>query len=236
MKTSIINILVAVIMLATADIRNPSQAAQPNAQPAGLQANDKDIKAAFLYSFIKFTEWPEGKLSEPNVITIGLLGEHHFGNAFDPVKYKPVKEQRLNIKTLGKFRQSFTEDNAGKLEFANYIEQLRKCHVLFISDSERDNFKTIIDAVKGYGVLTVGETTDFLDFNGIVTFVPGTEKPVFEINQKLCEQEGLKISSKVLRLAKRVIGGETAEISTDTVVVRKPESKNEKSADFFATR
>lgn len=170
-----------------------------------IQSREHQIKAAFLYNFALFTEWPEGKLAEPNTITIGLLGEHPFGDAFDPIKNKTVKDKQLTIKNFGMFRKSFPQNEAGKLEFANYIEQLRKCHVLFICDSERKNFKTILDAVKGYGVLTVGETEDFLDVNGIITFIPGTEKPVFEVNQKVCEQEGLKISSKVLRLARKVI-------------------------------
>jgi hypothetical protein len=171
-----------------------------------IQNRESQIKAAFLYNFVMFTEWPADKLSEPNTITIGLLGEHPFGDSFDPIKNKTVKNQQLIIKNLGMFRKSFPPGDAGKLESANYIEQLRKCHVLFICDSERENFKAIIDAVKGYSVLTVGETEDFLDFNGIITFIPTTEKPVFEVNQKVCEQEGMKISSKVLRLARKVIG------------------------------
>jgi hypothetical protein len=172
---------------------------------APIQGREHQIKAAFLYNFVQFTDWPAGKLAEPNTITIGLLGEYPFGDAFDPIKNKIVKNQRLNIKNFGMFRKSFSSGDAGKLEFANYIEQLRKCHVLFICDSERENFKTILDAVKGYGVLTVGETEDFLDINGIITFIPGTEKAIFEVNQKVCKQEGLKISSKVLRLARKVI-------------------------------
>jgi hypothetical protein len=171
-----------------------------------IQSREHQIKAAFLYNFVQFTEWPADKLAEPNTITIGLLGEHPFGDAFDPInKGKTVKDKQLSIKNFGKFRKSFPQNDAGKLEFANYIEQLRKCHVLFICDSERDNSKAILDAVKGYGVLTVGETADFLDINGIITFIPGTEKPVFEVNLKACKSEGLKISSKVLRLARKVI-------------------------------
>jgi hypothetical protein len=175
------------------------------ADDASIHNREHQIKAAFLYNFAQFTEWPADKLSEPNMITIGLLGEHQFGEAFDPVKNKTVKNKRLVIKNLGKLRKSLTPDDAGKLELANYIEQLRKCHVLFICNSERENFKAIINAVKGYGVLTVGETEDFLGFGGIITFIPGTEKAVFEVNQKICEQEGIKISSKVLRLARKVI-------------------------------
>jgi hypothetical protein len=180
-----------------------------------IQNREHQIKAAFLYNFAQFTEWPQSKIAEPNTITIGLLGENKFGDAFDPIKNKTVKNKRLNIKDLGRFRKSFPQNDAGKLELANYVEQLRKCHVLFICDSERGNFKTILDAVKGYCVLTVGETEDFLDFNGIITFIPGTEKAVFEINQKVCEQEGLKISSKVLRLARKVITDKDPDTNKD---------------------
>jgi hypothetical protein len=177
-----------------------------------IQSRESQIKAAFLYNFALFTEWPAGKIAEPNTITIGLLGEHPFGDAFDPVKDKTVKNQRLNIKNLGMFRKSFPQNNAGKLELANYIEQLRKCHLLFICDSEHENYKAIIDAVKGYGVLTVGETEDFLGFGGIITFIPGTEKPVFDVDLDACEREGLKISSKVLRLARKVVDNDKADV------------------------
>ncbi len=176
------------------------------ADDASIRNREHQIKAAFLYNFAQFTDWPKDKLSEPNTITIGLLGEHQFGNSFDPIKNKTVKNKRLAIKDFGKFHTSFSPGDAGKLEFANYAEELKKCHVLFICDSEHENYKAITDAVKGYGVLTVGETEDFLDFNGIITFIPETAKPVFEVNLKVCESEGLKISSKVLRLARKVIG------------------------------
>ena len=180
-----------------------------------LRYEEHQVKAAFLYNFAQFTEWPKTKFDDSNEIIIGLLGGHQFENAFDPVKDKSVRDKRLIIKDLGRFRQSFAQDDAGKLELANYIEQLRKCHLLFICEAERDNFRAILDAVKGYGVLTVGETEDFLEFGGIITFIPGTEKPVFEVNRAVCEREGLKISSKVLRLARKVIGDKDSDLGKD---------------------
>jgi hypothetical protein len=180
-----------------------------------VRYQEHEVKAAFLYNFVQFTEWPAGKLAEPNTITIGLLGEHTFADAFNPVKDKHVKDKRLIIKNLGRFRRYFPQDDAGKLEFADYIEQLRKCHVLFIRDSERENFKAIIEAVKGYNVLTVGETKDFLEFGGIIAFIPGTEKAVFEVNLNVCERENLKISSMVLRLARKVIADKDLDLSSD---------------------
>jgi hypothetical protein len=189
-------------------------AAWPN-MAVCAEYSEHQIKAAFLFNFVQFTDWPKGKISEPNAIIIGLLGEHQFGNAFDPVKDKSVRDKRLIIRNLGGFRRSFTQDEAGKLELARYIEQLRKCHLLFICEAERDNFKAILDAVKGYGVLTVGETSDFLNYGGIITFIPGTPKSVFEVNLNTCEREGLKISSKVLRLARKVIEDKNNALDKD---------------------
>ena len=200
-----------VVLFLTLSVTSVAANADKDAKNEPVQAGEHQIKAVFLYNFAQFTDWPKDKIAEPNTIIIGLLGEHPFEDAFDPVKDKTVRNNRLIIKDLGKFRQSFPKDDAGKLQFANYIEQLRKCHVLFICDSERENFKAIIDAIKGYGVLTVGETEDFLEVGGIITFIPRTEKPVFEVNLNACEREGLKISSKVLRLARKVISEKSAD-------------------------
>jgi hypothetical protein len=205
MKTSFINILAATVVLATADFCALNQTAWAKDKPDDIKASEYQVKAAFLYNFVKFTNWPENKMAEPNIITIGLLGENRFGNAFDPVKNKSIKDKQLIIKDLGRFRRSFRQDDTGRSEFAEYIEQLRKCHLLFICDSERENYRAIIEAVKDHDVLTVGEAEDFLDAGGIIAFIPETEKPVFEVNLVACEQEKLKISSQVLRLARKII-------------------------------
>jgi hypothetical protein len=183
------------------------------AENAPVQAGEYQIKAAFLYNFIKFSEWPESKVAESNTLTIGLLGEHQFKDTFDAVKDKPVGDKRLIIKKFGKFTQFTKADDSGKLQFTAEIEQLRKCHLLFICDSEQKYYKEIINATTGSNVLTVGETVDFLDFGGIITFIPGTEKPVFDINSTAAKDAKITISSRVLRLARKVKGAESVEHS-----------------------
>ena len=179
-------------------------------QPASALDRELQIKAAFLYNFIKFTDWPEDKVAEPNTLTIGLLGEHDFKDAFDAVKDKPVGDKRLIIKQFGKFTRFIKADGSGKLQLTEEIEQLRKCHLLFICDSEQKYYKEIIDAITGSYVLTVGETVDFLNYDGIITFIPGTEKPVFEVSYTAAKKEKIKISSRVLRLARKVKGAESS--------------------------
>jgi hypothetical protein len=176
-----------------------------------IQATEYEVKAAFLYNFIKFTDWPKDKVSEPNTITIGLLGNHDFHDAFDAVKGKKINDNKIMVKSFGKFSQFCTTNESGKTEFQKEIEELRKCHLIFICDSEQKYYKEFFEAINGWHVLTVGETEDFLDAGGIITFVPGTDKPVLEINQTTAKKEKIKISSRVLRLARKVIGAESSE-------------------------
>ncbi len=161
------------------------------------------VKAAFLYNFVKFTEWPAAKLADGNEIILGLVGSHPFGNAFEPVKDKLIKGRPLIIRELGDFgelRKRSDQDKTGQR-----LEELKKCHLLFICDSQKNYFKEIIETVKDCNVLTVGETGNFLEFGGIITFVMKAEKLTFEVNLIAAKREGLQISSQVLRLAERVI-------------------------------
>jgi hypothetical protein len=211
MKTYVTNMLTAVIMFTTTGLCSFSQAAQTKDRLDGIQASEHQIKAAFLYNFIKFTDWPESKVSESNAITIGLLGKNEFGNAFDPIKGKPIQNKQVEIVDFGNFIGFIDSNNSGKLQLTSEVERLRKCHLLFVCNSEKKYYSEIIGAVKGSNVLTVGETEDFLDAGGIITFIPGTEKLVFEISNTAAKEEKIRISSRVLRLARKVRGAESAD-------------------------
>ena len=83
------------------------------------------VKAAFLYNFIKFVEWPEEKLGEPNKpIVIGIVGKDRFGNAFEPVKNKPVKKRRLIIERFKYPVIPNKPTDRQKKELAHRIKQL----------------------------------------------------------------------------------------------------------------
>jgi hypothetical protein len=174
------------------------------AETGDVKYNEYQVKAAFLYNFIKFTEWPEDKPAEPNVIIIGILGEDKFKDSFDAIKDKPINNQKILIKSFGKFSQ-YVKNGEDSIQLTPEAEQLKKCHILFICDSEWAYTREIIEAVKGGNVLTVGETGDFLELGGIITFVPSNEKLAFEVNYSAAKKNGLQINSRVLRLAKRVI-------------------------------
>jgi len=177
----------------------------PQAWADPASSKEYQIKAAFLYNFIKFVDWPKEKLPDANEpITIGIIGKDPFGKAFEPVKDKKVKGKRVVVKRF----KSMTELKQGendKADLETAIETLRKCHLLFVCASEQKHFKEITKWVKDHSVLTVGDTKGFLEFGGIINFLVEDKKVRFEINAAAAKQAKLKIRSQLLRLAKKVI-------------------------------
>lgn len=145
------------------------------------------IKAAFLYNFLRFVEWPAEALPESDgTIVVCLVGEDPFGEALESIKGKTVKSKDLVI------RRILTLQNLGG------------CQLLFVSSSEKNRLPEIIGALKGRAVLTVGELEGFTQLGGIIRFLIERNNVRFEINVDVAERTGLKISSKLLNLAKVV--------------------------------
>jgi hypothetical protein len=162
---------------------------------------EHQVKAAFLYSFINFVDWPEDKLAKDNnKIIIGIIGDDPFGKAFEPIKDKQVKGKNVVIKRF----KPFNELNKSSKE----TEAVKKCCLLYICPSEKDDLHKIINLVMNHNILTVGDMKSFLEHGGIINFLMEDKKVRFEINNIAAEQAELKIRSKLLRLAKRVIKNE----------------------------
>jgi dihydroxyacid dehydratase/phosphogluconate dehydratase len=68
-----------------------------------------------------------------------------------------------------------------------------------------------VNAYKDSNVLTVGETEDFIDFGGIIAFVRENDKILFDINREAAKRAEIEISSRVLRLARKVLPGTRVE-------------------------
>jgi hypothetical protein len=154
-----------------------------------------EIKAAFIYNFMKFVSW-EGRPEDEKTVTIGIVGKNLFGESFDPITEKKIKNKSIVIKEFGGFSSLQSEEQK---------TALKKCDLLFINASEEKNEKQIIDIVKNSCVLTVGETKGFLDSGGIIGFVTEKKKVRFEINMIAAEYAKLNIRAQLLRLARKVI-------------------------------
>jgi hypothetical protein len=179
-------------------------------QPAPAQSREYIIKAAFLYNLAKFVDWPENKATDNNdVITIGIVGKDPFGNAIDPIEGKQVKGRKLLFKKIQGPSQLPNKSDDDKAKLREYIEQWRKCQIVFICSSEKRDFQEIIKSFTDYHVLTVGEMDKFIESGGILNLIPNEQKVVFEVNLVAARRAKLRISSEVLRLAKRIIKDES---------------------------
>lgn len=157
------------------------------------------IKAAFLYNFINFIDWPNENSdgNKDNPIYIGILGKNPFGNSFEPIKDKQVKDRNVVVK-------HFENLNALKKCITNEDKQ-KQCYLLYVSSSEKENINEIFEFVNEKSILTVGDMKNFLESGGIINFLMEDNKVCFEINKAAAEKAKLSIRSKLLRLAKRVV-------------------------------
>jgi len=189
-------LFLTVVLLISAVVASVEQTSLSTGQPQEYQ-----VKAAFLFNFIRFVDWPGDKPNDTNEpIFIGVIGNDSFGDAFEPARDKPVKGRRIVINRF----KSFAElEKSGELQ--REIETLRKCHLLFICSSEKDKTREIIKLLESLPVLTVGETAGLLETGGIIRLLTEDKKVCFEVNLGAAEKVNLRISSQLLRLAKRVI-------------------------------
>jgi hypothetical protein len=84
------------------------------------------------------------------------------------------------------------------------VAAARECRVLFVEDDKMGRASHIVRGLRGAPVLTVGESRDFLDRGGVIAFVPVGRTVRFDINRATAKQQGLTISSQLLRLARSV--------------------------------
>jgi uncharacterized protein DUF4154 len=150
--------------------------------------SDDQVKAAYIYNFSKFVEWPAQTVSGPNApLRFCILNNHAFEVELARItKSKSVAGHPIEI----------VEVQDG--------EQSRACHVLFIDATRDRQTRRIMEALQGASVLTVGETETFLEDGGMINFIMEDNRVQFEINHKAANESGLYISSRLLGLAKRV--------------------------------
>lgn len=159
--------------------------------PLGVQAqssHEYEIKAAFLYNFVKFVEWPSEALPETsNIITVCVLGDDLPVEALESIRGKTVRGRNLAVRRIRPIKDIASS-----------------CHVLFISSSEESRLPQVMQDIHGSSVLTVGEMERFISSGGIINFVIEKNKVRFEINPISAERARLKLSSQLLNLARVV--------------------------------
>jgi hypothetical protein len=154
------------------------------AQQASLEY---DVRAAFILNFARYVEWPPAERHPP--LRICLLGENPFGD-------------RLTAIVAGEAWQG------GAIE-VDVVPDLRAgvaCHLVYVPASATSRFTSGAALLGGRAVLTVGEHEHFLDQGGIMRLFLEDNRVRFSVNQHAADRAGLQISSRLLRLARAVIG------------------------------
>jgi hypothetical protein len=172
--------LVAALSLLLTPLRIP---AQNSTAPEYL------AKANYLANFPSFVDWPPEVL--PSVKTpflICVFGEFSFGTSLaEMTRGTTVHDRRLEIRWIHK------------------PQELSSCQILFVSRSEQKRYNQALDVVRGRMVLTVGETPEFLAAGGILSFSSQQGAIQFDVNLEAANKARLKISSRLLALARHIV-------------------------------
>jgi hypothetical protein len=157
------------------------------AQPR--QPTEYRLKAAFLYNFGKFIEWPAAAFPDSGAaLVLGILGRDPFGADIDAM----VQDRRLHARPLVVRRY---ED----------LDELGPCHILFTTWLDPKLLTALFERLGEAHVLTVGESAQFTALGGVIRFYLEDQKVRFEINTVAAGRAGLAVSSRLLGLA-RIFG------------------------------
>ena len=144
-----------------------------------------EVKAVFLFNFAKFIEWPPAAFKDAqSAVTLCILGKDPFGDALDSLRDKTIEGRKLVIRRVSK------------------IEEADKCHILFVSASEKESLSHILKVTRSWNVLTVGDTKGFAESGVMINLLNTDDKVGFEINIEAAKNASLRISSNLLKLGK----------------------------------
>jgi hypothetical protein len=153
---------------------------------AGPPAHDLEyaVKAAFLYQFARFVEWPEGSPAASGPVRICVVGDDPFGDALDLA----TQDKRAGGRPLlvRRFRR---------------LEDVKSCSIVFVSGLDPLQAKAVSERLRGSASLLVGESPEFGLHGGMIAFRVDHDVVRFDINQNAAEAEGIRISARLLGLA-----------------------------------
>jgi hypothetical protein len=151
-------------------------------------AAEYQVKAIFLFNFAQFVDWPSGAFSGAQTpLVIGVLGEDPFGGYLD----ETVRGERVNNRSL-------------TVQRYRRVDDIKTCHVLFISRSEEGRLEQILASLKARNILTVADAESGARRGVMIRFVTEQNKIRLRINLAAARAANLTISSKLLRLAEIV--------------------------------
>ncbi len=160
--------------------------------PAAAQRSDSSeaaVKAAFLYNFTRFVEWPAAAFAQPSdTFVVCAFADAAFRKELEAIlENEQVQGRQITIAPAS-------------------LDDPRGCHMAYFAQSEAERQGRVLDAVRRLPVLTVGEGRRFLEQGGLIAFLLENDRVRFAISRRAADAARLSISSKLLRVAREFEG------------------------------
>ncbi len=152
-----------------------------NAYPEGK------IKAALIYNFMRFVDWPAEYSITGELCVLGHKQEYHDALLF--LSRRELKNTTISLRILS----------------SKKLNNIKSCQVVFVTSDASEQQKQNVLQLAGKSTLIIGDETSFLGNSGMINFVKKQQKIGFEVNLANVHAANIRISSKVLRLAEKVI-------------------------------
>lgn len=145
------------------------------------------LKAAYLLNFARFIYWPEDAFKATGeTFNLCVFGDSPFGDNLDKLSNKKIQNKNI------------------KLIYANLVGEIELCHIVYFSDSEKENFKSVINKLPPAIMLTVSDIEGFSKSGGMIEFVRVNNRIKFEINIGQSSNSGIKYRSQLLEVAEQL--------------------------------
>ena len=152
-----------------------------------LEGTEDEVKGAMLVQFIRFVKWPDSVPSGPNgTIVIGIMDENGLMAVLNVIEGRIIRDRKIHLKR------------------PKSVQEALECHVLYMSSSQYRESTEILRAVSDQPILTIGEDPNFIQAGGVVRFYREKQRIRFEINPEAASRANLKISAKLLEIARLV--------------------------------
>ena len=148
---------------------------------SGEQAPEYELKAEFLSRFPSFVEWPQ---SGDRPFTIGVVGRSPFDGYLEKIATRRIKGRPVLVR------------------YISDLAQVDGCEIVFIAASEKSRLASILARTEGKPILTVGDTDGFGAAGVLINFYTSGDTVKFEINEGAVDRSGLRVSSKLFKLAR----------------------------------
>ena len=146
---------------------------------------ERKVKAAYIYNFAKFIDWPSQSSRVGNDFVICIAGHSALGTVINnTLENRPIKNRIINVRNIGWSTQ-----------------QLDGCHILYVNDVDTPEVNQVLAVAAGKPILTIGESSEFLQKGGIIQLLLVGDKVRFNVNQATADKVDLTISAKLLEVA-----------------------------------